>query len=65
MIMITCKEASRLISEGLDRDLGVAERARLRVHVAICAACTRVSRQFEFLRRAARAYPGPDDEPQK
>ena len=24
MIMITCKEASRLISEGLDRDLGVA-----------------------------------------
>ncbi len=62
MIMITCKEASRLISEGLDRDLGVSERARLRVHVAICVACSRVTRQFEFLRRAARAYPGPDDD---
>ncbi|MFO1362941.1 MAG: zf-HC2 domain-containing protein [Burkholderiales bacterium] len=60
--MITCKEASRLISEGLDRDLGVSERARLRVHVAICVACSRVTRQFEFLRRAARAYPGPDDD---
>ncbi len=64
-MMITCKEASRLISEDLDRDLGVAERARLRVHLALCAACTRVTRQFDFLRRAARAYPGPDDEPRK
>ena len=64
-LMLTCREASSLISEGLDRDLGVAERARLRVHLAICAACTRMSRQFEFLRRAARAYPGPDEEPRK
>jgi predicted anti-sigma-YlaC factor YlaD len=62
-MMLTCKEAARLISEGLDRDLAVAERARLRVHLALCTACTRVTRQFDFLRRAARAYPGPDDEP--
>jgi hypothetical protein len=64
-MMITCKEASRLMSEGLDRELGVGDRARLRVHLAICAACTRVRRQFDFLRRAARAYPGPDEEPRK
>jgi predicted anti-sigma-YlaC factor YlaD len=64
-MMLTCKEAARLISEGLDRDLAVAERARLRVHLALCTACTRVTRQFDFLRRAARAYPGPDDEPGK
>jgi predicted anti-sigma-YlaC factor YlaD len=64
-MMITCKEASHLLSERLDRDLGVGERARLRVHLAICAACTRVTRQFDFLRRAARAYPGPDEEPPK
>ena len=64
-LMLTCREASRFISEGLDRDLGVAERACLRVHLAICAACTRMTRQFEFLRSAARAYPGPDDEPRR
>ena len=58
---LTCKEASRLLSDGQDRDLGVAERATLRVHLALCVACMRVSRQFEFLRRAARGYPGPDD----
>jgi hypothetical protein len=60
-LMLTCKEASRLISEQLDRDLPIAERAALRVHLAICTACTRMTRQFEFLRRAARQYPGPDD----
>jgi predicted anti-sigma-YlaC factor YlaD len=64
-MMLTCREAARLVSEGLDRELAVAERARLRVHLALCTACTRVSKQFEFLRRAARAYPGPDDEPRR
>ncbi|HSF22397.1 MAG TPA: zf-HC2 domain-containing protein [Burkholderiales bacterium] len=59
---LTCKEAARLISEGLDRNLNVAERAALHLHVGICVACERVTRQFEFLRRAARRYPGPDDE---
>ena len=59
---LTCKEAARLISEGLDRNLGASERAALRMHVAICRACERVTRQFEFLRRAARDYPGPDEE---
>ena len=62
---LTCKEAARLISEGLDRDLGPSERAALRLHVAVCRACERVTRQFEFLRRAARDYPGPDEEQEK
>lgn len=64
-LMLSCREASRLISERLDRDLGVAERAALRVHLAICVACTRMTRQFEFLRKAASQYPGPDDGLQK
>lgn len=64
-LMLSCREASRLISERLDRDLGVAERAALRVHLAICVACTRMTRQFEFLRKAAGQYPGPDDGPHK
>lgn len=62
---ITCKEASRLISEGLDRDLGIAERTKLRLHLAICVACDRLTRQLGFLRRAAREYPGPEEEPKR
>ena len=62
---LTCREATRLISDGLDRDLGVVERAALRVHVALCDACTRFTAQLAFLRRAVREYPGLDDEPKR
>jgi putative zinc finger protein len=58
---LSCKEASKLISEGMDRRLSVAERFRVRLHVRICDACTRFSSQVQFLRRALKAFPGPDD----
>ena len=52
--MLSCKEASRLVSQGLDRDLGLAARARLRLHLAICEGCTNFKQQMDFLRRALR-----------
>lgn len=58
---LSCKEATRLISEGMDRRLSVPERIRLRLHVGICDACTRFTSQAAFLRRAIKAFPGPDD----
>ena len=51
---MTCKEASRLVSEGLDRRLGALERVRLRFHLAICDGCTSFKKQMDFLRRALR-----------
>ena len=54
--MLTCKEASRLVSQGLDRSLGLAERLRLRAHLLICDACTNFRRQVEFLRKALQRY---------
>ena len=64
---LTCKEASRLISEGADRDLEFGRRTALRLHQLICTSCSRVKAQFAFLRRAASEYPGPetDDVPPK
>ena len=50
--MLTCKEASRLSSEALDRKLGFRERVLLRMHLALCHACSRVNAQYQFLRRA-------------
>ena len=58
---LTCKEASRLQSQAQDRALTVGERLSLRMHTAVCDACTRVARQMEFLRRALREYPGADE----
>jgi predicted anti-sigma-YlaC factor YlaD len=51
-MMLSCKEASRLVSQGLDRDLGFFARARLRLHLAICEGCRNFSRQMAFLRKA-------------
>lgn len=54
MIFPSCKEVSHLVSQGLDRELGLAERLRLRAHLAICNGCRNFKRQMEFLRRAIR-----------
>ncbi len=52
--MISCKEATHLVSEGLDRRLGLAERLALRLHLAICDGCSHFSRQMQLLRKAMR-----------
>jgi hypothetical protein len=51
-MMLSCKETSRLLSQGEDRALGFGERVALRVHLAICVGCRRAGAQLKFLRRA-------------
>jgi hypothetical protein len=53
-IKMSCKEATRVISDGLDRDLHLAERLGLRLHLFICHYCNNFSRQTQFMRRAAQ-----------
>lgn len=63
-MILSCKEATQLASQSLDRRLGFFERVSLRVHLAICTGCTNFSRQAAFLRRAVQqlreqSAPGP------
>jgi predicted anti-sigma-YlaC factor YlaD len=51
-MMLSCKQVARLVSQGLDRELGLADRVRLRVHLAICDGCTNFSKQLAFVREA-------------
>lgn len=62
-IRLSCKQASRLQSQALDRPLNFGERVSLRLHTAICDACTQTARQLDFLRRAMARYPGPLEAP--
>jgi hypothetical protein len=55
---ISCKEASRLISLSRDGRLTFGQRTALRLHLALCNACTNVKEQFEFLSRALANYTG-------
>ena len=53
-IDLDCKAMARLISDGQDRDLPEAERARMRLHFVICQTCRNVDEQMSFLRNAMR-----------
>jgi predicted anti-sigma-YlaC factor YlaD len=50
--LLSCKEVSQLVSQGLDRRVGLVERVRLRLHLAICDGCSSFSKQMQFLRKA-------------
>ena len=54
--LLSCKEATRLLSQGEDRRLAYVERIKLRLHLAVCTACTRFSRQLALMRRALVRY---------
>ena len=52
--MLTCKDASHLISERQERPLGVRERWALRLHLWLCDGCRHFERQLAFMRQALR-----------
>ncbi len=52
--MLTCKDASRLVSETQDRPLGIWERLGLRLHILMCVNCRRFERQIQLLRKVVR-----------
>lgn len=60
--MMTCKEASRWLSQSLDRPLPRLKRLQLRMHVWLCGSCSNFEKQLKFLRRAARRL-GEDSRP--
>ncbi len=60
-IATTCKEAQRLSSEALDRELSLVERTRLRLHLFACPPCDNVNGQMHLIRRAMRSIPLADE----
>jgi predicted anti-sigma-YlaC factor YlaD len=59
LLNLNCRQASRLVSEGMDRDLCFMERLGLRLHLMICSACRAWRRQVLLIRRLLRS--GTDD----
>ena len=51
-MLLSCKQVTRLVSQGLDRDMNFTERVRLRVHLAICDGCTNFGEQLRILRES-------------
>ena len=49
---MNCKELSFLISVERERGLSLGERARMRLHLGVCAGCRRFRRQMRLLQEA-------------
>ncbi len=62
-MMLSCKETTRLLSQGQDRGLAFGERVALRVHLAICKGYRNVNAQFRFLRLAVKELARDGDQP--
>ncbi len=53
---LSCRDASRLISQGQDRSLPWFQALTLRMHLRLCALCARFDVQLRFLREAMQRY---------
>ncbi len=63
--MMNCKQATRLLSDGQERPLTVAERSSLKFHTLMCTSCRRFQGQMGTLRQLAQSYAkGQPDEPE-
>jgi hypothetical protein len=54
--LLSCRQASRLVTASFDRPLGPIERLGLRRHLQICSACRVVVRHFDHIREGMRAW---------
>lgn len=55
--MLSCKDATRLMSEAQDRDLAITETLGLEMHLLICSGCRRYREQMDFLHRICQQHP--------
>jgi hypothetical protein len=54
--MLSCQQASELMSQKLDRPLKINEKLRLQMHLMICKSCPKLLQQFEILQEAGKKY---------
>lgn len=60
-MMLSCEQASKLLSEAQERPLKLTERAGLTMHLAMCHGCREFGRQVSSLRDLIRRSEDHDD----
>jgi hypothetical protein len=53
----SCPEVVRIISMGMDRELPLSTRIKLRIHYLMCSFCERYEKQLKYMREVARVFP--------
>ncbi len=55
--MLDCKRATALMSQGMDKKLGMLQKTSLRLHLMMCEGCRNFNKQMQFLREGLRKFP--------
>ena len=59
--MLTCRQATQLLSERQDRPLLFKEQSGLRLHLMVCSSCRRFGKQMKTLSVLSKEYKRFDD----
>lgn len=65
--MLTCRQATQLLSEQQDRQLLLKEQSGLQLHLMVCRSCRRFGKQIKTISVLSKAYKqfDVDEDPQK
>ena len=53
----TCPEIVRILSLGMDKELSLMMRIKLRIHYRMCSLCERYMKQLKYIRQVSREFP--------
>jgi hypothetical protein len=53
----TCPEVTRILSLGMDKQLSLMMRMKLRIHYLMCSFCQRYMKQLKYIREVSREFP--------
>src|SRR5436309_2567206 len=53
----TCPEVVRILSLGMDKQLSLMVRMKLRIHYLMCSFCQRYMKQLKYIREVSREFP--------
>ena len=54
ILMLSCKDVTKLVSESMDHTLPLGKRIGVRLHLIICKFCARYERQLLLIRETVR-----------
>ena len=60
--MLTCKDATQLMSQKMDGKLSATQRLSLGFHLLLCKGCRTFDDQIRFIRKAAKSVSGKADD---
>ena len=53
----TCPEVIRILSLGMEKELPLLTRMKLRIHFLMCSFCQRYMKQLKYIRQVSREFP--------